>query len=60
MRELIHCQGKSTPKYFIRCKGPLIIYDDLKNGWISLEKEEKNSRRISIRAQWNIKSKSGL
>ena len=48
MRELIHCQGKSAPKYFIRCKGPLIIYDDLKNGWISLEKEEKIQEEFQL------------
>ena len=48
MRELIHCQGKSAPKYFIRCEGPLIIYDDLKNGWISLEKEEKIQEEFQL------------
>ena len=35
-----HYKGKSTPKYFICFKGPLIIYNNLKNGWINLQKEE--------------------
>ena len=33
--------GKSVPKYFVRFKGPLIMYNDIKNGWISLQKEKK-------------------
>ena len=33
--------GKSAPKYFDRFKGPLIIYNDIKNGQVSLQKEEK-------------------
>ena len=27
---------KNAPKYFVRFKGPLIIYNDIKNGRISL------------------------
>ena len=33
--------SKSALKYFVRFKGPLIIYNDVKNGWISLQKAEK-------------------
>ena len=33
--------GKSAPKYFVRFKVPLIIYNDIKNGRVSLQKEEK-------------------
>ena len=32
---------KNSPKYFIRFKVPLIIYNNIKNGQISLQKEEK-------------------
>ena len=32
--------SKNAPKYFVHFKGPLIIYD-IKNGRISLQKEEK-------------------
>ena len=35
-------KGKSSPKYFICFKGPLKIYNDTKNGRISLQKEESN------------------
>ena len=30
---------KSAPKYFVHLKGPLIIYNDVKNGRISLQKK---------------------
>ena len=30
-----HYKGKSAPKCFIRFKGPLILYNDIKNGRIS-------------------------
>ena len=33
--------SKSAPKYFVRFKGPLFVYNDIKNGRISLQKEEK-------------------
>ena len=33
--------SKNAPKYFFRFKGPLIVYNDIKNGRISLQKEEK-------------------
>ena len=32
---------KSAPKYFVHFKGPLIIYNNIKNGRLSLQKEEK-------------------
>ena len=32
---------KSSPKYFVDFKGPLIIYNDAKNCGVSLQKEEK-------------------
>ena len=51
--------SKSAPKYFVYFKGPLIIYNDLKNGRISLQKKNK-SIRISIGAKLNIKRKSKL
>ena len=34
-------KSKCAPKYFVCFKGPLIIYNDVKNGWIILQKEEK-------------------
>ena len=33
--------SKGAPKYFACFKGPLIIYNDIKKDWISLQKEEK-------------------
>ena len=39
--------GKSALKYFIRLKGPLIIYNDIKND----HRNKKKSRRILIRAK---------
>ena len=33
--------GKSAPKYFLCFKGPLIIYSDIKNSRINLQKEKK-------------------
>ena len=36
-----HNEGKSAPKYFMCFKGPLIIYNDINNGRINLQKEEK-------------------
>ena len=33
--------SKNAPKYFVRSKGPLLIYNDINNGQISLQKEEK-------------------
>ena len=33
--------SKSAQKYFVRFKGPLVIYNDINDGWISLQKEEK-------------------
>ena len=32
---------KSAPKYLVHFEGPLVIYNDIKNGRISLEKEKK-------------------
>ena len=34
-------KGKSAPKYLIRFKDLLIIYNNIKNGRINLQKEEK-------------------
>ena len=34
--------GKSTPKYFILFKGPLIIYNDIKNDHRNKKKIKKN------------------
>ena len=34
-------RSKSAPKYFVRFKGPLIVYNGIKNGRITLQKEEK-------------------
>ena len=36
-----HYKVRSDPKYSIRFKGPLIIYNDINNGRTSLQKEEK-------------------
>ena len=36
-----HYKVKSAPKYFIRFKCPLIIYNNINNGRTSLQKEEK-------------------
>ena len=33
--------SKNAAKYFVRFKGPLIIYNDIKNGRIGLQKVEK-------------------
>ena len=33
--------SKNAPKYFVRSKGSLLIYNDINNGQISLQKEEK-------------------
>ena len=33
--------SKNAAKYFVCFKGPLIIYNDIKNGRISLQKVEK-------------------
>ena len=49
----------SASKYSVCFKSALIRYNDIKNGRISLQ-EEKNSRRILMRAKWNIKRKYEL
>ena len=36
-----HYTRKSAPKHFVRFKSPFIMYNDIKNGQISLQKEEK-------------------
>ena len=36
-----HYKSKNAPKHFIRFRCPLIMYNDIKNGRISLQKEEK-------------------
>ena len=39
---LTYCYtSKNVPKYFVRFKDPLITYNDIKSGRISLQKEEK-------------------
>ena len=54
-----HFMGESTPRIFISFEGPLVRYNNIKNGRVSLQKE-KNSRRISIRAKLIVKRKSEL
>ena len=44
-----HYTGKSAPKYVFRFKGPLIIYNDIKNGRISLQKEKKLQEKLKLR-----------
>ena len=43
--------SKSAPKYFVRFKDPLIIYNDKKEWSNKFTERRKNSRRISIRAK---------
>ena len=43
-----HYTGKSTPKNFIRFKGPLIICNNIKNGRTSLEKKEKIQEELKL------------
>ena len=38
--------GKSAPNFFVCFKGPLIMYDDIKNSQIGLQKEEKTQKEI--------------
>ena len=38
--------GKSAPKFVLYSKGLLIIYNDIKNGLVSLQKEEKNQEEL--------------
>ena len=38
---IYHYTGKSPPKFFVCFKGPLIVYNDIKNGRTSLQEEEK-------------------
>ena len=42
-----HYKDKSAPKYVIHCKGPLVIYNDIKNGRISLQEEEKFHKNLN-------------
>ena len=39
---IYYFKSKSTLKYFIDLKGPLILYNNIKNCYISLKKAEKN------------------
>ena len=39
---MYYYKGKSVPKYFTCFEGPLSTYNDVKNGWKSVQKEEKN------------------
>ena len=34
-------KDKSAPKYFISFKGPLILYDNIKNGYMNFKKAEE-------------------
>ena len=45
---LIITQAKVLHKYFIHFKSPLIIYNDIKNGRLSLQKEEKNQEQFKL------------
>ena len=51
---------KNASKYFILFKDQLVIYNNITNSRITLQKEEKILRRIWIRGKWNIKRKSEL
>ena len=53
-------EGKNVSKYFILFKDQLVIYNNITNSRITLQKEEKILRRIWIRGKWNIKRKSEL
>ena len=35
-----HYTSKNAPKHFVRFKGPLLVYNNIKNGRISLKKRE--------------------
>ena len=39
---------KRAPKYFIRFKSPLIIYNDIRNGRTTLQKEEKVQEEFQL------------
>ena len=41
-------KGKSAPKYVICFEGPLTIYNDVKNGRITLRKEEKIQEEFQL------------
>ena len=43
-----HYKDKSSPKSFIRFKDPLIIYNDIKNGQMSLQKEENIQEEFQL------------
>ena len=58
--------SKSAPKSFVRFKGPLIIYNDIKNGRINLQKETKNQEELrselneTLKGNLNYKSKDQI
>ena len=58
-----HYTGKSAPQYFVRFKGPLIMYNDIKNDRLSLQKEEKIQEEFGselseiLKVNLNYKSK---
>ena len=35
-----HYTSKNAPKHFVRFKGPLLVYNNINNGRISLKKRE--------------------
>ena len=43
---ICYYQGKSAPKYFIYFKGPLILYNNIQNGYIDIQKAEKIQEEI--------------
>ena len=43
-----HYKDKSTPKYFTCFKDPLIIYNDIKNGRMSSQKEENIQEELQL------------
>ena len=49
---------KSASKYFIRFKGPFKIYNDIKNGGISLQKKEKIQEKIQSELNEKLKGKT--
>ena len=41
--------GKSALKYFVCFEGPLFIYNDIKNGQASLQKEKKIQKEFPLK-----------
>ena len=49
---------ESTPKIFIGFQGPLDFYENIKDGSVTLERAEKETKRIYNRSKYNIKRKT--